>query len=139
MLLLLLVLLAGSLLGRYRFYLRCFNLSLLGRRRFYLRCLRLNLFGRRLRGRGFRGLGWLRVLVDVVVMAPERDFGEAAMVLLIFIFVGVVPASLGHGQHVEQQDAGHQSQGSSDCFAHNASQFRQLCSASRGLTSDDMG
>jgi hypothetical protein len=36
-----------------------------------------------------------RVLVGVFVMAPERDFCEAAMVLLILIFVGIVPDSLG--------------------------------------------
>src|SRR5712691_4733265 len=82
MLLLLLILLASSLLGR---------------RRFYLRCLSLSLFGRRL-----RGLGLFRVLVGVFVMAPERDFCEAAMVLLILTFVGIVPASLGHHQRAEQ-------------------------------------
>src|SRR2546422_127606 len=71
--------------------------GLLGRRRFYLRCLSLSLFGRRL-----RGLGLFRVLVGVFVMAPERDFCEAAMVLLILIFVGVVPARLGHRQRAEQ-------------------------------------
>jgi len=32
-----------------------------------------------------------RVLVGVFVMAPERDFCEAAMVLLILTFVGIVP------------------------------------------------
>src|SRR6266571_6830496 len=108
MLLLLLVLLASGLLGR---------------RRLYLRCLSLSLFGRRL-----RGLGLFRVLVGVFVMAPERDFCEAAMVLLILTFVGIVPASLGHHQRAEQHQADHKAQGSSDCFTHKASRFRELCS-----------
>src|SRR5690349_11473222 len=108
MLLLLLVLLASSLLGRLRFYLRCFS---------------LNLFGRRL-----RGLGLFRVLVGIFVMAPESDFCEAAMVLLILAFGGAVPASLGHRQRAEQHQADHKAEGSSDRFTHKASRFRELCS-----------
>jgi hypothetical protein len=65
MLRLLLVLLAGSLLAR---------------RRLYLRCLSLSLFGRRL-----RGLGLFRILVGVFVMAPERDFCEAAWCSLLVL------------------------------------------------------
>jgi len=95
----------------------------LGRRWFYPRCLTLSLFVRRL-----RGLGMFRVLVGVFVMAPERDFCEAAMVLLILIFVGIVPASLGGRQYAEQHQADHKAQGSSDCFTHKASRFRELCS-----------
>ena len=53
MLVLLRVLLVGNLLRRHWFYLRCFSLSLFGRR--------------------LRGLGFLRVLVGVRVMSPERD------------------------------------------------------------------
>jgi len=49
-----------------------------------------------------RGLGLLRIFIGVFVMAPERDFREVAMVLLVFIFVGVVPASLGHCRRAEQ-------------------------------------
>src|SRR5439155_4805296 len=79
--LLLLQILASNLLGRHRFYLPWLSLRLFGRRR--------------------RGLGWFRILVGVFVMAPERDFCEAALVL-IFIFVGVVPAGLGHRQRAEQ-------------------------------------
>src|SRR5213079_2357753 len=103
MLLLFLILLASSLLGRCRFYLRCLSLSLFGRR--------------------LRGLGLFRLLVGVFVMAPERDFCEAAMVLLVLTFVGI-SASLGHRQRAEQ----HKAQGSSDCFTHEASRFRELCS-----------
>src|SRR5713226_6679347 len=108
MLLLLLVLLASSLLGRRRFYLRCLSLSLLGRH--------------------LRDLGLFRVLVGVFVMAPERDFGEAAMVVLILIFVGIVRASLGRGERAERQRAEHEAQGGSDCFTHRASRFKEVCS-----------
>src|SRR5437899_12489622 len=83
--------------------------SLLSRCRFYLRCLSLSLFGGRL-----RGLGLFRLLVGVFVMAPERDFCEAAMVLLVLTFVGIVPASLRHHQRAEQHQADHKAQGSSD-------------------------
>ena len=60
-LLVLLVLLASSLLGRRRFYLRCLSLSLLGRH--------------------LRGLGLFRVLVGVFVMGIaiyhiNREFGS---------------------------------------------------------------
>src|SRR5207245_11663989 len=103
-----LLILASNLLSRYRFYLRCLGLSLFGRRR--------------------RTLGRFRILVGVFVMAPERDFCEAAMVLLILTFVGIVPASLGHRQRAEQHQADHKAQGSSDCFTHEASRFRELCS-----------
>src|SRR6266852_5031530 len=113
MLLLLLVLLASSLLGRRRFYLRCLSLSLLGRH--------------------LRDLGLFRVLVGVFVMAPERDFGEAAMVLLILIFVGIVRASLGHRQRAEQHQADHKAQGSSDCFT----PYRALRSLIRTSTGFD--
>src|SRR5690348_2340078 len=87
MLLLLLVLLANSSLGR---------------RRLYLRCLSLSLFGRRL-----CGLRLFRFLVGVFVMAPERNFCEAAMVLLILTFLGFVSASLGHCQRAKQHQADH--------------------------------
>jgi len=107
MLLLFLILLASSLLGRCRFYLRCLSLSLFGGR--------------------LRGLGLFRLLVGVFVMAPERDFCEAAMVLLVLTFVGI-SASLGHRQRAEQHQADHKAQGSSDCFTHEASRFRELCS-----------
>ncbi len=83
MLLRLLVLLAGNLLRRHGFYLRCFSLSL---------------FGRRWGGLGFLGVGrW--------VMAPERDFREAAVLLLILIaiFFGILRGSLGHHHRAEQQ------------------------------------
>src|ERR1700686_5932573 len=73
-------------------------LLVLGRRRFYLHCLSLSLFGRRP-----RGLGSFRVLVGVLGMAPERDFCEAAVLLFIFVFFGIVPASLGHRHRAEQQ------------------------------------
>ncbi len=89
MLLLLLVLLASSLLAR-----------------FYLCCLSI-LFRRRL-----RGLGLFRVLVDAFVMAPEREFCEAAVVLLILIFVGIVSARLGHRQRAEQHQADYKAHGS---------------------------
>src|SRR5207247_10515100 len=87
----------------------------------------LSLFGGRL-----RGLGLFRLLVGVFVMAPERDFCEAAMVLLVLTFFGI-SVSLGHRQRAEQHQADHKAQGSSDCFTHEASRFRELCSGSWGL------
>src|SRR6266849_7038481 len=98
--------------------------SLLGRHRLYLRRLGLSWFGRCL-----RGLGLFRVLVGVFVMAPESDFCEAAMVPLILIFVGIVPASLGHRQCAEQHQANEKAQGSSNCFTHRSLQFREVCSS----------
>src|SRR5438034_10296911 len=96
-----LLILASNLLSRYRFYLRCLGLCLFARRR--------------------RTLGRFRILVGVFVMAPERDSCEAAMVLLIFIFVGVVRASLGHRQRAEQHSADDMAQDSTDWFAHKSS------------------
>ena len=60
------------------------------------------------------------------VMAPERDFCEAAMVLLVLIFVGVVPTRLGHRQRTEQRQARHKAQPGFDCFAHKASSFWRI-------------
>src|SRR5438105_818421 len=104
----------GTLLGR----------CLLGRCRFHLRWLDLRLFGRSLFRR--RGLGWFGVLVGILVVTPEGGFCEAAMVLLVLIFVGVVPTRLGHRQRTEQRQARHKAQPGFDCFAHKASSFWRI-------------
>ena len=108
----LLVVLAGSHLGRYRFQLRRFGLGFL---RFRRRCR----------------CGWFRFRTRVVVMPPERGFREPAVVRRIFLFIagfigGFITdawGGLSHGQRAKQKQANHKTEDSFGCFAHNTSSF----------------